>query len=47
MNPEYNIEQAATLLQTAIEERSSKTEEKTKAIYAIKVSIKFILEIYL
>jgi hypothetical protein len=46
MDPEYDTEQAMTLLQAAIKKHAGRKDEKTKAIDMINVSIKHILEIY-
>lgn len=44
MDPEYDRDQALSLLQAAIEEHATGKNEKTKDIYTIKVSIKYILD---
>lgn len=43
MDPEYNKEKALSFLQAAIAEHAARTNEKTKDIYTIKVSIKLYI----
>jgi hypothetical protein len=44
MDPEYDNEQAVSLLEAAIADHAARTEDGSKAVYMIKVSIAYMLK---